>query len=629
MSTYYFKDNTGQTRRVDAEPGISEADAYARFQKWQDSGGAVPPRSAEPEDPTYGMNPVQLATANLGAGMTNLMQGVRGWLPGDHSKPLTLPGPFGDITIPAANSQDVMNKRQLDEQLAGTIPGGKAWQVGGEILPTLAIPAGAFARGAVGAANLVRGANAVRPLVGLTAAAVDAGGAGALLGAMQPITDDESRTVNTLIGGATGALMPGLMKAAGMGIGYFTRAAAQSKAAQLIIDRLGGPERAREVLLQAQGQGFGPAATRDIPLSTAEVTQSAPLAAMQIGSKAQFPDQWTNFVGTQAQKRFENLQGIIGDADTDLAAADTAREAATTPMREAALGRASEDPWFTQGLVGDLSRMRTKLGKSSPSMTQVMDYVQSNLENGITPSQLYRVHKELTARLNGPITDDLSAAVKANKVDVYSLVKSIDSTLDAATNGTWSRYMQKFASKSGEVNDAGARAEMNQWFNREGAPQLAGVPQVTGTNLGKAIDRFNEGDFGGKFSDDTMSRLLDLRQNLDQTEGLQKLLRFSGTSGGGSNTTMDLGEVAKLPEFAKSIADKVPFVESIRKGSMVRTQAAIRDALMNPDQFIAGVSAQLQRGAPLSPTQDVVMRFLRAGSTQSVPLALEASGLNQ
>jgi hypothetical protein len=85
--------------------------------------------------------------------------------------------------------------------------------------------------------------------------------------------------------------------------------------------------------------------------------------------------------------------------------------------------------------------------------------------------------------------DETAAIVKGAGQTTMDLIKTIDGALESASGGGWARYMETYADKSKPVTSARASQGIRDQYAKEGAPQLAGVPQVTGTNLGRAIDK--------------------------------------------------------------------------------------------------------------------------------------------
>jgi hypothetical protein len=227
------------------------------------------------------------AAVNVGAGIDNVVQGAKQLLPGAKG--------MDDATL--------RDKRMRDRELADGTTGGSALQVAGEVLPTLAIPGGALARG-VGMAGR-----------GLASLAAESGIVGAAGGALQPTTSDESRTFNSALGGTLGAALPGLLAAAKGGVGMLTQWGARDRASAQILKELGGPDQAKRVLDQIAAHQE-PAATAGIPLTPAEIAQNPALGMLERASATRDPAGWAaNVRLPQAQARDEALQRVTRGAD--------------------------------------------------------------------------------------------------------------------------------------------------------------------------------------------------------------------------------------------------------------------------------------------------------------------------
>jgi hypothetical protein len=242
----------------------------------------------------------------------------------------------------------------------------------------------------------------------------------------------------------------------------------------------------------------------------------------------------------------------------------------------------------------------------------MVKYVQKNLADS-SPEQLYTVRKVLLNKLNGKaqIGDELSAATKQAREQTMQMVKAIDDSLDGATGGKWSPYLQEYASKSGEVNSAEALTLIQKSFDKLNAPQFGGVPAVTGHRLGGAMEKFGQNSYGDKLTASARGNLDDLRGNIEMSEGLQKLLKMTGTSGGGSNTAMDLTSIG-LERMGTKIADAIPVLGKLMKRTDEMTQAAMSDALRNPELFSASVSKKLRQNRPLTRSEESVLALLRS-----------------
>jgi hypothetical protein len=626
MPSYTFTDTAGKPWTIDAPDGVSEAQAFERFQaaQWKTKLDAA---RLQLSDPTEGMSTFDKLAANVGAGMTNLVQGGAQFV--GAKEPGSFLGIDYDPTTAGVNA-----KRARDAQLADSVTGGHLAQIAGEVAPTLVIPAGGFAKGAqIGAqtlgnlARVVMG-GAARPLAlaaGRVPAALDAAAAGGLTGALQPVGEGQSRALDAAIGAGTGGVLPYAVGTLGKLASLLTRGGADDRAAQALVGAMGGDQAAQDAVFAARGYGFGPPATRNVPMTTAEVTGDPALFRLQKTAQAQNTPAWVPFREAQARERYDVLQQATAGAD-DLAARETARDAATAPLRDAALAAAAKDKWAYVPVSERVSSLMQGEARADPNTRKVASYVNGVLDSGATPDVLYRMRKVLVDTLNGPsqLGDDLSAAVKASRKDTMSIVNSIDDALDSASGGKWSRYLTKYGKLSEPVTDARASQLLRENYERAGAPQLGGVPEVTGANLGRAIDKYGSNDFGDTFAADTRRRLQALQENLGLSEGPQKALQKTGTGGGGSNTYMDLF-AGGLPDassaLSRTLAARVPGVGALLQRADNLTKAAVNDALMRPDLFISGVSKRLSLSQPLTPTQDAVMRLLRSVNV-GAPLSL-------
>lgn len=629
MPTFTFKDDKGEAYEVHAPEGATEGQAFEKFQKalWKSSRRqAQVPEGLGARMAAEENNPAQAILANIGAGMTNLVQGGAQVL--NRKKPGSFLGIEYDPT-----DRGVENKRATDAALAEGTTGGGALQLAGEIIPTLAIPAGAavqgtraLAQGSGAVARAITGAvpkaaATVAPAAGRTIASMSADAAltGAATGALMPRTSDESRTGNALLAGGISALAPGVLALGGKLISMLSAGGARSKAADEIIQKLGGPDEAKKVIDQIK-QYHPNAYVEDIPLSVGETTLNPTLAAMERTSQAgPARGRWTEFRGEQAARRAEALDNITSHAD-ELPARVDARKAATEGMREKALARAGKDPFFTAPVAQHLDALESgnASARVNPAGKKVVSYMREVLEAGTTPQDLYEARKLIVGKLHGPHTigDELGAAIKgADKVSL-SIRDAIDDALDASTNGKWRKYLTKFKDKSAVVQDAAAAKELRDIFNKEGAARIATndnrlVPSINGRTLGNAIDNIGKDEFGQTFSDRTMRGLEALRENIGRTEGLGLLVR-KGSGGAIEETTGEMlagtakdATVPPLSKAQRAISHVVNFGSNLEK-------AAMADALRNPERFVQIVEKKLAKGQPLKPTEEFILNTIRA-----------------
>lgn len=535
-----------------------------------------------------GIGPLEKLLINYGAGTDSLIKGAKGLFG------------FGP------DDAEIADKRERDRALADNTVGGSIAQLAGEIAPTLAIPGSGFVKGA---SLLTRGVP-VAARLGTAAAIGDAAIGGGLVGALQLTSSDESRLFNSAVGAIGGAAFAGLI-AAGKGVkNLITSGGAEGRAASRLVREMGGEDAADAVL--AKARAYAPqGVTRDIPMSAAEITQNPALARAEQSARTRFTEDWMPLKVDQAAARWDALKAATAN---DLPAAKAARSAATDVLRGDALTRAAKAD-FVSPIEKETARMISGPSGANPAVEKLANYVDSVIGNEkvpVTPDRLYEARKVLLSKLNGKmqIGDELSAAAKSQRRETMQLVGAIDSAIDDASGGVWSKYLSKYADKSGEVDSAQALSLIRGQFEKLNAPQFAGVPAVTSHRLGGAIEKFGQNSYGDKLTAGARAGLQDVQENIAMTDGLQKLLKMTGT-GGGSNTAMDLTALA-AEEANNKLVGLVPILGKLAKRSEDMTLGAMSDILRNPTAFIGAVSEKLAQRLPLTKSEETLLLLLRS-----------------
>lgn len=630
MNPYRFRGADGQWYEVDAPEGMSEGDAKERFERSfkrpqvrrsavQDERAAAATAASEyaPKGDSLGGDIARWArgmAANYGAGTQNVVDAVKQM--------------FGADSAPT--DQEVRDRRMRDKELADSTYGGWLMQILGEVVPTLVVPAGGFVRGArglsegaaafgralTGARTAAPTASTVAAPVGPVAATADATLAGGTVGALMPTTSDESRAMNAALSAAAGGLPLGAIGSAVKLRNMYAAGAAERRAADELVRRLWN-EGAQSVLDSINARGFGPPGTRNIPLTAGEISQNPALAAMERGTG---DVTWAPFRAKQAHERFAVLEDATkGGTPANIKALEVARDNATASLREKALTEAAKDKWFHMPVVKALDDMMSGSSRPNPGVKWVNNYLRGEMDQGITPGQLYEAKKVLQEKLDGPLTpgDQVAASLKNARRETTKIINAIDDALNKSSGGKWQKYIDKYKSESRAVDSAKAQHEIRQLFTNDAAPTIAGVPELTASRVGRALESEGSGKYGQLLDDKTLERLRELRDNIAASEDLQKLLVKSATGGrGGSNTNMDMLLSRRL---AGAVEGTVPILKDVAKRADEFTKAALLDAFQNPERFVAIVKKKIDRGQPLKPSEERILRLIR--STTSMPAA--------
>jgi len=602
-------ERAGRRRRAMQTP---EMQAKVEAQRAQDR---------ETYAPTVGMSPYEKTMANIGAGMSNVVEGAK------------------QIIGRGGSDEDIQEKRAIDKRLAektdlGIGPdwaptAGSALQFAGEVAPTLAIPAGA----ATGVAGRLLPRALQKILASPTGAGMLAGGAS---GALMPVTSEESRTFNTGLGAATGGVLPMAVKAARMGYGLAT---APRRAAQQLSEGLGGEAATIPGQVAAREAERAPrsAASRAIPESLAEATGSIGAADLEAQSARGVanPD-WANFKRAQNVARHEAVQAATNEADM-LAARKESRDLTADPLREGAMQAAGAVP-TRQVMAPTLQAVQAisnSADMANPSVQTVVKLVTDAMDKrapgGGRPESLYVVRKLLAAKLHGPaqINDPLSAAVKGADVQTAKLIDAIDQSLNQASGGQWQRYLESYKTASRPVDASKAAQLARDVFEREGIPELGGVPEVTATRLGQAR-RASEGS--GRFplalSQRARSGLEDVSEHLAQANEVQKARKLAGTAGGGSQTSFDvLGDLAHraLPVLGGwPVRAARGALDLVAGGAKEQTQRELAAMLQNPQAAVRALQEAQRLNRPLSEAEAAFLQAITQTAGGGLPRAMQA-----
>lgn len=242
--------------------------------------------------------------------------------------------------------------------------------------------------------------------------------------------------------------------------------------------------------------------------SSSMVTGSPTLEALEAGSRTKRGDLWRSVDAENASARWNALRTTAGTPE-ELAALEAARNRVTAPMRENALASASYgvrnnlgdvEPWVA-GLRDRVHQVAIGSSRPNPDAQRIVKYVNGELEQSVTPSQLYTVRKVLTDKLKPGQNDELSNAAKGARAETMSVIKQIDGTLDSLSGGQWSGYLKRYGEESRTVESK--RALQNIVGALERGQPIGAVPPALGEipaykTLGNLRDRYGLKEVGSQ-----------------------------------------------------------------------------------------------------------------------------------
>lgn len=586
-------------------------------------------------DPTSGMSTLDKVRANVGAGMVDAWEGAK---------------QFGaDITGRAGREQRQLatdERRAQNDQLAASLPGGRALQIAGGIAPTLAVPAGGLVRGAQGLRMLPQAMNAAGRGAQVADAALVSGG----LSALTPVGTGESRAQNVVMGAGLGAALPATL---GVGAGIrerVTRGGRASRAQNRAGDEIaaevagaGATAEARRGGLERTLAGVRGAQARrmpdEIPLSVSARLADPQLARLEAGSRARNGANWYDFDQGQAQAVSGAFDRATAEAG-ELGARQGARRSNWNTNWASAQG-AADPQVFMQEMGGFAQRIDDLLRSPesvNPSVRSVLERVKADISDGsrpFTPAHLQQIRANLSGKVR-PLSQNPFDTVPRDNPAITRLLGDVDQVLDNTTGGGWSNVRGGYSADSDLVRQSQAAAAARRSYYDPQTGRVLGVaadaaediPKITEAGLGRAMNAAR-----GQLSQGANQQLEDILSALRQ-QGIVQGVKRSATAGGGSNTASDLmaaqaarqasgalGSVAGGPVGAVAgDAAQAALTRWGQLGNDARDEVLAR-ALQDPEEMIRVLERALANGT-ITPQQNVLLTALRGaglGANQAMP----------
>ena len=588
--------------------GISQADLMRRLN--MSRAPAKPDMYAAGASAAKDMPWYQKAAANVGAGMADLGLGAR----------QIYAGMFGTEEDSAKLKQEAEQKRELDRALAEnsfSMPGGeyvaKGLQVAGNIAPTMVVPAG----GAMQAGRFLPWA-------------ARAFGTGTALGALNPVTEGESREVNMITSGAASVALPLALGGANSVRRMVTRGGAAERAGEQVAGEVteGLSRRDRQAVLQQTLDRLRTAPTTpgNIPLSTAAQLSDPQLARLEAGSRARSGANWYDFDQGQARSVADEVIAATRGAE-DVAA----RRGLRSNNREVLVNQAMSsvnEPAFARDLAGFRANLDTAARSAEASnpavrgmLTQLADEI-DRLGPDFSPQHLATIRANLASKPKMVPTNSYEAAPRDNPATM-SVLREVDNILNNATGGRWSPVLQSYKRDSDIVRSSQAAGKIRESFIDPATGRVRGVsadaagdvPKITEAGLGRALDSAR-GPRRELVLDPTANARLEAVLAALRQQNIVQGVKRSATAGGGSNTASDTIAAGVAERAAGMLGGPAQPVAStlttrLMDYSKGLEEQALAQALQNPQRMLQILQRQVDAGQPLTPTQQQLLALLR------------------
>lgn len=504
---------------------------------------------------------------------------------------------LGSIPLAGA-SPESLEVAKATKQGAGNI--STAADILGSIAMTAGVPANALSRGLTPASSVLGTMGTAGLMAGLTTP----GGA---------LERGKDAALSTVLAG----VIPGITAVAQTGRRATTQAGRELGRAEVLRREIG--EEAADAL-PGQLRAPYPNAPLGVTPTAAMKTQNPTLQALELGARTKRPDLFTPTDEANSIKRWQALQGVAKD-ESSLYAAEAARDRITKGLRQEALDLASQKQGFEIPIAKTVAAIAQGDSRSNPSVKALTKYVMDELEQGVTPGQLYTIRKTLTDAI--PHGTELGNAVKQARVERMTVVNAIDDALDKASDGAWGLYLKAYGGFSQSVTSMKAGQAMADIFQHSPARTSAStgsVPLMSPAALSRGLEKFGEKQFGSK----TIPRITPEERKtvemvIDDLQRQQSVMRAGGILGSDTAAKFAAGSRGEAvgAGLLGMAADRVLPGSGLLSGPISRGLArkreeALAEILRDPEKLAQALEAA-QRAQALRVASGIPSIGIRAG----------------
>lgn len=451
----------------------------------------------------------------------------------------------------------------------------------------------AAARGAAGAVGMggAAGVNALR--AGIAGAT---GGASSDL-ARQAGAGPIGQVAAGVVGGGVPAIAEGVtrsaVRAGSNALRPLTAAGQQDIAATTLQTQARNPQAAATNLENA------PEIVPGSPRTMGEASKDNGLLALEKGIRGKYTADFADRLSQQNDARQKALQGVAG-SEADVSAAQAARTAQTTPMRENALAAGgTADP--TPVIKGIESTLAGPIGKRDVA-SQALTWLKEKLSNAdgnpeTDPAKLYAVRQDINDAIGGKLGGE-QAKFRLASGQLIQARGQLDDAIEAAAPG-FKAYLQRYSDLSKPIDQMKVIQEIQKRSQLASTGDtVTGQPFMSSAGFSRALDGALQ---DGKLTSGQVSQLKAIKTDLQYGQAING----PQVKAPGSDTFQNLSIAQVLgagpnPASAGLRALSKP-LEWLYKaaGSDQRVNDLLKDAALDP-KFAA---ALLRRATPQSTYQ--------------------------
>jgi hypothetical protein len=427
------------------------------------------------------------------------------------------------------------------------------------------------------------------------------------------------------ISGATGALSSETVKQAGGGqgaqfaaglVGGLAPTALETGARALsaVVARawspltVSGQEQIASNIMGSQATDAKAAATNldtaqpiipNSPRTTGEASRDVGLLALEKGVRAKNPAEFGTVFSQQNSARQAELSSLAG-TPADIASAQAARDAATGPMRRAAIGNAPAAPVEqVHQTIDDI--LSSPVGKRD-SVATALTWAKEKIGDTSDPASLYEIRKDLQLAQRGKYQPSSPNAPNASTLRTASgqlgdVISSLDDAIESVAPG-FKAYLQRYKEMSRPIDQMKVVQEVQRRAELTSADITTGQNFLGSASFSRAMDTAIQKN-GAKLDPQQIEKLNAIRADMQAGQAINSpLLKAPGSD---TFQNMSIAQV-----LGAGVTDAHPIFRVLTKPLQWIYKAAGSDAKVN----------DLLANAFLDPAMG--SRLLKQATTQNV-----------
>lgn len=260
------------------------------------------------------------------------------------------------------------------------------------------------------------------------------------------------------------------------------------------------------------------------PRNAGEASQDLGLLSLEKGLRSRNPADFGQRISEQNAARQAELTSVAG-TPADLAAAKSARDVATAPMREQAFASAgTANPQPIHDTIDSI--LASPVGQRE-TVSKTLEWARNLIGDQTDPAALYEIRKDLQLAQMGKLQPSSANAPAASTLatargQLGQVISAVDDQIEQAAPG-FKAYLQRYRDLSQPIDQMKVIQEIQRRAQLTSADVTTGQNFIGNANFSRALDAAIQKS-GAKLTPDQIDRLNAIRTDLQYGQAINSPL---------------------------------------------------------------------------------------------------------